>query len=615
MERQHLSQTKNSIASPPSQTNTIARSSTHPIVELQGAIGNRAVNKLLANQPTLQAKPMFGGLSHELVIQPKLTIGAVGDKYEQEADRVAASVVQRIHSPQNQVIQREEMPEGDEKLQMMPMIQRADRWNGGIAAPLNLESSIDREKGRGQSIPQSLCQPMENAFGADFSGVKVHTDDRSHQLNRSIQSRAFSTGQDIFFRHGEYNPGARQKQELLAHELTHIVQQNGSAVSRRQRQSDSTSSNSLPKIDRNGAKNVIQCKPINVKARWLTHLVEVQQGSLFNGEEREELEGGSQLVIETEDIIESRRGPNQEIEENRKGDEMANQLHPWYRVLEIQDGFLSQDVREKNYYIRGDTTNIAESHIEAMSQLLHVPKMKWQGSAAPSFSDWMNSKVEEPINANCWNAVLYAAYQANLVDKEYIKMANQGGLGVMGPRLSRAIASNPRGSVLKDFNKQFGKREKEFVENAGKAAPFIPRGDVIVLGQEGFHVMLSLGGGNVLELDSQAVRSIPNPNFDPNFKNNKKKLISETGKLERKQKFSKLTEKEADELTKLTIQSKEREEKKVNQNLLFPTNENEVRELKLMEQRFMQLEKLENMKGIFWGPLPSYSLLASLSEN
>ncbi|NJM61456.1 MAG: hypothetical protein HC849_16685 [Oscillatoriales cyanobacterium RU_3_3] len=98
MERQHLSQTKNSIA-PPQPESAIARSSTHPIEELQGTIGNRAVNQLLANQPTLQAKPMFKGLSHELVIQPKLTIGEIGDKYEQEADRLASQVVEQINAP------------------------------------------------------------------------------------------------------------------------------------------------------------------------------------------------------------------------------------------------------------------------------------------------------------------------------------------------------------------------------------------------------------------------------------------------------------------------------------------------------------------------------------
>jgi hypothetical protein len=68
---------------------------------------------------------------------------------------------------------------------------------------------------------------METAFDANFSGVKVHTDGESDQLNKSLNSRAFATGQDIFFSQGAYNPGSRDGQELLAHELTHVVQQNG----------------------------------------------------------------------------------------------------------------------------------------------------------------------------------------------------------------------------------------------------------------------------------------------------------------------------------------------------------------------------------------------------
>jgi hypothetical protein len=68
---------------------------------------------------------------------------------------------------------------------------------------------------------------MGQAMGADFSGVKVHTDAQSDQLNQSIQAKAFTTGQDVFFRQGEYNPGSRGGQELIAHELTHVVQQKG----------------------------------------------------------------------------------------------------------------------------------------------------------------------------------------------------------------------------------------------------------------------------------------------------------------------------------------------------------------------------------------------------
>ncbi len=68
---------------------------------------------------------------------------------------------------------------------------------------------------------------MEQAFGSNFSQVRIHTDAQSDQLNRSIQAKAFTTGQDIFFRSGEYNPDSIAGQELMAHELTHIMQQKG----------------------------------------------------------------------------------------------------------------------------------------------------------------------------------------------------------------------------------------------------------------------------------------------------------------------------------------------------------------------------------------------------
>lgn len=190
-------------------------------------------------------------------IQPKLTIGAPGDKYEQEADRVAGQVVQQLHSPQIKSpegqqsvqqesapektelqmqpladqIQREEIPEEDE-LQMKPMLQR-QVGGGAIAATTDLESAIQQSRGSGQTLAESIRQPMEHAFGnVDFSGVKVHTDAQADQLNRSIQAKAFTTGQDIFFRQGTYQPGSQGGQELLAHELTHVVQQNG-AVQRK----------------------------------------------------------------------------------------------------------------------------------------------------------------------------------------------------------------------------------------------------------------------------------------------------------------------------------------------------------------------------------------------
>ncbi len=97
-------------------------------------------------------------------------------------------------------------------------------------ASTDLEASIQESRGSGQALHQDLQQRMGQAMGADFSGVRVHTDAKSDQLNKSIQAKAFTTKQDVFFRKGTYNPTSRDGQELIAHELTHVVQQCGSTV-------------------------------------------------------------------------------------------------------------------------------------------------------------------------------------------------------------------------------------------------------------------------------------------------------------------------------------------------------------------------------------------------
>lgn len=92
-------------------------------------------------------------------------------------------------------------------------------------------SQINSARGSGQTLPTATAQRMGESMGADFSDVRVHNDSQSSQLNQTLNARAFTTGQDIFFQQGEYNPGTSGGDKLLAHELTHVVQQQGSASS------------------------------------------------------------------------------------------------------------------------------------------------------------------------------------------------------------------------------------------------------------------------------------------------------------------------------------------------------------------------------------------------
>jgi hypothetical protein len=93
-----------------------------------------------------------------------------------------------------------------------------------------MEQAIDRSRGSGQALDPKTREQMDLSLGADFSGVRVHTNSEANALNQSLNARAFTTGKDIYFRQGDYNPGSSVGRKLLAHELTHVVQQNGENV-------------------------------------------------------------------------------------------------------------------------------------------------------------------------------------------------------------------------------------------------------------------------------------------------------------------------------------------------------------------------------------------------
>lgn len=103
-------------------------------------------------------------------------------------------------------------------------IQRKEQ-NGGRQVSPNLESGVQSSRGKGSRLDTETRQQMSSKFGTDFSGVKIHNNSRAHHLAESINAKAFTVGEDIYFNKGEYNPGSYQGKKLLAHELTHTIQQ------------------------------------------------------------------------------------------------------------------------------------------------------------------------------------------------------------------------------------------------------------------------------------------------------------------------------------------------------------------------------------------------------
>jgi hypothetical protein len=194
------------------------------------------------------------------IIQPKLNIHPANDPFEKEADAVAERVVQQLHSPP--VVQRQKSDE-EETVQTMPLSQsisslqmqrpfesptilEQNSANSGSdefmdlqrqadsSEPMSehsdgLEGRLQRAKGSGSALPENTRSKMESGFGADFRGVRIHNDNEAVQMNQQLGARAFAHGSDIYFNKGEYQPETKAGQQLLAHELTHTVQQNGGA--------------------------------------------------------------------------------------------------------------------------------------------------------------------------------------------------------------------------------------------------------------------------------------------------------------------------------------------------------------------------------------------------
>jgi len=165
-----------------------------------------------------------------LPIQRKLSIGSPDDPLEHEADAVADKV---MRMPEQSFMQRKCAEcEEEDKLQrkaytsaITPYIQAK-----GNGASDSVTQKISSTKGRGSGMDSGTTSFMESRFGTDFSAVKIHTGDYAVQMSKELNAQAFTTGSDVYFNSGKYNPNSDAGKHLLAHELTHTIQQNNNVT-------------------------------------------------------------------------------------------------------------------------------------------------------------------------------------------------------------------------------------------------------------------------------------------------------------------------------------------------------------------------------------------------
>jgi hypothetical protein len=227
----------------------------------------------------VQSKPFFSpaiSKNHTNPIQAKLTMGAPDDQYEQEADSVADKVVQRLAQStgsEEQNITSKGQVTIQQKCDTCDQEEDLQRKENSAEAPASpdLASQLQSNKGSGNSLPNDTRTQMETAMGADFSGVRVHTGGEAAQMSQNIHAQAFTHGSDIYFNEGKYDTGSTDGQRLLAHELTHTVQQGGTNSIQRQIKPPGGSAPYLP--NEKGLKDLLLPKTAEERKKFIEEFV------------------------------------------------------------------------------------------------------------------------------------------------------------------------------------------------------------------------------------------------------------------------------------------------------------------------------------------------------
>jgi hypothetical protein len=184
------------------------------------------------------SQPFFGK-AVEPQVQTKMTVNTPGDKFEQEADKKADQVMRMPQAedklqkaePKEEKIQKKEEDKlqkaepKEDKIQKKEEKKVQRRGDGTPSVGTGTQSAIQNKTTGGEPLSSDTKSFMEPRFGADFSNVRIHNDQESASLNNDLNARAFTYQNHIFFSDNQYQPGTSDGKQLLAHELTHTVQQ------------------------------------------------------------------------------------------------------------------------------------------------------------------------------------------------------------------------------------------------------------------------------------------------------------------------------------------------------------------------------------------------------
>jgi hypothetical protein len=476
------------------------------------------------------------------VVQTKLTVNKPGDSFEQEADAMADKVmrkpaaapakkcpsckekeeaqttaVKEKHATDDTPVQRKcSHCEEEEKKKLT--VQRKSEDSDNVQVSNTLAKDIESHKGKGSPLPQDTKTFMEDGFGAGFDNVRVHHGSYAAEMTSGVNAQAFTVGKDIYFNSGKYNPASHSGKHLLAHELTHVLQQ-GNGVQRKCSECEKEE-----KVQRKteDEESLLQRKEIvQRKCSECEKEEKVQRKT----EDEESLLQRKETVVQRKPADEPKKYAG-EINYDEAGN--AN-MESWYNLYKFFNLF-----REESIF-PGTPVAYANHVFELQKQLIAIPEAAWKGTPdgiLPSNSHASTAFLSALVNvaiskskapekdvgidaakltrlvtlvngfesdAPPLQSDLRGSFQLGLVNKnaqfnihvddrgDYVKLIQEALL-----KLNYDIGSDyktPKGKTEKEVTGVFGKGTKTALENFQRESGFTGKQVDGILGQDTLRVL------------------------------------------------------------------------------------------------------------------------------
>ncbi len=354
------------------------------------------------------------------------------------------------------ILQKQIEPEEEEE----PVQTKGNSSNAAVVTP-GIESSINSLRGKGQPLSESTRNYFEPRFGDDFSHVRIRADSKAAETAKSINARAFTTGKNVVFGAGQYSPDTSYGRNLLAHELTHVIQQNKSSPTNINSSKDNNTGNVILR-DVLGQEELLQkdeeyATGVKVKEEHDTGMEEEDYtgGDTDVGEQAKEKKGTKtkSIVEEFSPLVQKQGEEEPEEEEEEEEEELIQTKSNSSAAAEV-----IPTVESSINSLKGGGQPLPES-----TRSYFEPRFGYDFSGVRVHADSKGTALAQAVNAKAYtvghnivfNTKLYTPYTdagRRLLAHELVHVTQQEKGGGLLPSPSRVASSQKKESSFRKSN-------------------------------------------------------------------------------------------------------------------------------------------------------------------